>query len=232
MLTENKFSKYLIYAIGEIVLVVIGILIALWINKWQEAVKIDENRLVIANQVYHQMVKDTANVASITKYHRETRYLYDKVLRETEPGEPIEGCFNCPWLLQGNLNIANTDNKVLNLLRNMNYDNDSLSNRLRRVEEDYNNELKILEMLEKRIVDNLATNYEELLDNEPWFTEYISKQNCNEDCRKYFNESQDFRRRIALVEMLVINAYNSELVLFNQRIDQHLAGLQSFVKAR
>jgi hypothetical protein len=34
MLTENKFSKYLIYAIGEIVLVVIGILIALQINNW------------------------------------------------------------------------------------------------------------------------------------------------------------------------------------------------------
>jgi len=33
-LTENKFSKYLIYAIGEIVLVVIGILIALSINNW------------------------------------------------------------------------------------------------------------------------------------------------------------------------------------------------------
>jgi uncharacterized membrane protein YgaE (UPF0421/DUF939 family) len=32
MLTENKFSKYLIYALGEIVLVVIGILIALAIN--------------------------------------------------------------------------------------------------------------------------------------------------------------------------------------------------------
>jgi len=36
MLTENKFSKYLIYAIGEIVLVVIGILIALSINNWNE----------------------------------------------------------------------------------------------------------------------------------------------------------------------------------------------------
>ena len=32
MLTENKFSKYLLYAIGEIVLVIIGILIALQIN--------------------------------------------------------------------------------------------------------------------------------------------------------------------------------------------------------
>lgn len=35
-LTENKFSKYLLYAIGEIVLVVIGILIALSLNNWKE----------------------------------------------------------------------------------------------------------------------------------------------------------------------------------------------------
>ena len=32
MITENKFSKYLLYAVGEIVLVVIGILIALQVN--------------------------------------------------------------------------------------------------------------------------------------------------------------------------------------------------------
>jgi hypothetical protein len=36
LLTENKFSKYLIYAIGEIILVVIGILIALQINNANE----------------------------------------------------------------------------------------------------------------------------------------------------------------------------------------------------
>ena len=36
LLTENKFSKYLLYAIGEIVLVVIGILIALNLNNRNE----------------------------------------------------------------------------------------------------------------------------------------------------------------------------------------------------
>ncbi|MEH6746612.1 MAG: DUF6090 family protein [Maribacter arcticus] len=36
LLTENKFSKYLLYAIGEILLVVIGILIALQINMWSD----------------------------------------------------------------------------------------------------------------------------------------------------------------------------------------------------
>lgn len=34
LLAENKFSKYLIYAIGEIALVMIGILLALQVNNW------------------------------------------------------------------------------------------------------------------------------------------------------------------------------------------------------
>lgn len=40
LLSENNFSKYLIYAIGEIILVVIGILIALQINNWNEKEKL------------------------------------------------------------------------------------------------------------------------------------------------------------------------------------------------
>ena len=39
LLSENRFSKYLIYAMGEILLVVIGILIALQINNWNEGRK-------------------------------------------------------------------------------------------------------------------------------------------------------------------------------------------------
>jgi len=36
MIKENRVSKYLLYAIGEIVLVVIGILIALQVNDWSD----------------------------------------------------------------------------------------------------------------------------------------------------------------------------------------------------
>ena len=43
LLSANKFTKYMAYAIGEIVLVVIGILIALQINTWNEEKK--NNRL-------------------------------------------------------------------------------------------------------------------------------------------------------------------------------------------
>ncbi|MEJ2585524.1 MAG: DUF6090 family protein [Robiginitalea sp.] len=42
LLTDSKFNKYLLYAVGEILLVVIGILIALQINNWNEERKARE----------------------------------------------------------------------------------------------------------------------------------------------------------------------------------------------
>ncbi|MFH6769749.1 DUF6090 family protein [Gaetbulibacter aquiaggeris] len=51
MLIENKFSKYLIYAIGEIILVVIGILIALAINNWKENQKLRNQEITYLNNL-------------------------------------------------------------------------------------------------------------------------------------------------------------------------------------
>ncbi|WP_339896089.1 DUF6090 family protein [uncultured Algibacter sp.] len=49
LLTEGKTGKYLKYAIGEIVLVVIGILLALSINNWNENRKANSNQLKYLN---------------------------------------------------------------------------------------------------------------------------------------------------------------------------------------
>ncbi|WP_412561468.1 DUF6090 family protein [Winogradskyella sp. MIT101101] len=43
MINQNRTKKYLLYAIGEIILVVIGILIALQINNWNENRKTDND---------------------------------------------------------------------------------------------------------------------------------------------------------------------------------------------
>ncbi len=45
MLKENKFSKYILYAIGEILLVMIGILLALQVNNWNENRKLRINEI-------------------------------------------------------------------------------------------------------------------------------------------------------------------------------------------
>lgn len=60
LLTENKLHEYLAYALGEIVLVVIGILIAVAINDWQQ-----QNILKNKEQVYLKGLKEEFDTSKI-----------------------------------------------------------------------------------------------------------------------------------------------------------------------
>ena len=59
LITENRLSRYLLYAIGEIVLVVIGILIALQVNNWNENRKSKISEIKILNRLRQDLVTDT-----------------------------------------------------------------------------------------------------------------------------------------------------------------------------
>lgn len=59
LLTENKFSKYLLYALGEIILVVVGILIALSINNWNEDRKEEFLELEYLERILTDLKADT-----------------------------------------------------------------------------------------------------------------------------------------------------------------------------
>ncbi len=59
LVSQNKFSKYMIYAIGEIVLVVVGILIALSINNWNEGQKIKLQEKALLNNIIEDLKSDS-----------------------------------------------------------------------------------------------------------------------------------------------------------------------------
>ena len=67
LLSENKFSKYLLYAIGEIVLVVIGILIALSINNSNEFQKDRAEEKIYLHGLYDELLRDSAYFESTDK---------------------------------------------------------------------------------------------------------------------------------------------------------------------
>jgi len=58
LLMENKTGKYLKYAIGEIVLVMIGILLALQVNNWNEKRKEQERENVYLEQLHENISSD------------------------------------------------------------------------------------------------------------------------------------------------------------------------------
>lgn len=55
LLIESKFSKYLLYAIGEIVLVVLGILIALSISNWNQGRLMSNKETTYLENIEHDL---------------------------------------------------------------------------------------------------------------------------------------------------------------------------------
>ena len=62
---KNKTGKYFKYAIGEIILVVIGILIALQINNWNEGKKAKEKETHALNEIISDLDHNIVNLTAI-----------------------------------------------------------------------------------------------------------------------------------------------------------------------
>ena len=81
LLSEGKTGKYFKYAIGEIILVVIGILIALSINNWNEKIKNREFEKEILEQIQANLIKDKLTLESIQANFENAMNSTDKVLK-------------------------------------------------------------------------------------------------------------------------------------------------------
>jgi hypothetical protein len=86
---ENKTSNYLKYAIGEIVLVVIGILIALQVNNWNEQRKENNELMQYKLRLIRQFQKDSSNLSSFNKGYGYVKPIFktlDSTFRENLKG--------------------------------------------------------------------------------------------------------------------------------------------------
>lgn len=62
LLEKNNLKKYLLYAIGEILIVMIGILIALQINNWNANLNLSRTEIEILKQMKNNLRTDLADV--------------------------------------------------------------------------------------------------------------------------------------------------------------------------
>jgi len=62
LMEKNKTGKYFKYAIGEIILVVIGILIALQINNWNENNNRSKKEVALLINIKNDLEADIANL--------------------------------------------------------------------------------------------------------------------------------------------------------------------------
>ena len=80
---DSQFYKYLKYAIGEIVLVVVGILIALQINTWREMRKSELSTVELYENLLISLRQDSTDIEQIITYHDNCMDAQEKLLTTT-----------------------------------------------------------------------------------------------------------------------------------------------------
>jgi type II secretory pathway pseudopilin PulG len=118
---QNKTGKYFKYAIGEIVLVVIGILIALSINNWNENQKKSASEKTILNQLNQEFVKNKSNLEDAIKSHKQTINLLNRFISlfPISLDDPtILDSLNTNYIGTNSIKTFNPSNSVINALSN------------------------------------------------------------------------------------------------------------------
>ena len=82
LIANSKSYKYFKYGIGEIVLVVVGILIALQVNNWNEERKNKVSGLIYLERIKEDLISDTISFSKQIDHNIQLRNKIKKVLIE------------------------------------------------------------------------------------------------------------------------------------------------------
>lgn len=226
MTSDNRVSKYLMYAIGEVILVVIGIIIAVSINDWNKSRiqqdEIDHLLLAFEKDLKANIQESTNTIAFAL--HR------DSLARMALNGEVTEEMYQNHEVDFIILNYANTqifeDNLDRILAKEDLVPNDYQS--LLAMLKTYKEQIQDEEEISERVLDFIFGEITFATNNLPWFSYHqdtIPPQGIH-----YFMHDSIYRNKVQLYHILLVRNHmstqasrrNTEInILFELRQKHH-----------
>lgn len=174
LMEKGKTSKYLKYAIGEIVLVVIGILIALQINNWNEQRKINQSiKASLASLIVdlkQDVVELNANINMIDEDYNRVKHFINRLSKPAANIDTLKKIARyeyLPFFDPSNELNRNTIQSLLSSGKIENFEND-LKNSILNHNSDQKRSI--------RIMDQNITIY---LNNQAKYPEFVAIQSEN-----------------------------------------------------
>ncbi|EPR74164.1 hypothetical protein ADIWIN_0741 [Winogradskyella psychrotolerans RS-3] len=236
LLNEGKTTKYVKYAIGEIVLVVIGILIALQINNWNENRKANIEETAILESLHENLI--------LAKQQSEALIAEEKVLKQSlifvlgieanpvdiEKQTITDSIFkDAVWNLQSDLptintytNIKNTDKLSLIKSKTINEKFSDLDFRLNKL----NNVLEDRLSVHQIRIDNILENDINFI---PLVKSTVTEISITNETTNNYNEILSDKRIRNLLGMKL--DFTQDVIDFRENLDIEMKQLICLIEA-
>ena len=210
----GKTGRYFKYAIGEIILVVIGILIALSINNWNEDRKTKDTIKGIYGIVKSDLESDVKTIDWLLAREEKQDSIFKRIINKEMTYDDYVKCIRCASVLSGFPDIKLKSRGLKFLEQNnafLNSNQDSLSIKIIDFYSYFNTEINVaMKEITRDFFENRG-----YFKNMPWFEDY-QYEKFNEELTKYALTSIDYRNRIISFYSLYYDGYIRHLSKYKE----------------
>jgi hypothetical protein len=171
-MTAGRFGKYMIYAIGEIILVVIGILIALQINNWNEERKAADYTKLLFKKTFQELQFNIEKANDVVDMYRgKDSILYNVVNKKVSRDDYLSSNEYVYLLMSGEFVLLTDEafQKLINSEANMTEEQDSLLSNLKLL---YSTSLAEVGIGDDNLPNFLFGMHTKYKNEQPWFFDY------------------------------------------------------------
>ncbi|MGH1387564.1 DUF6090 family protein [Kordia sp.] len=220
---KKNLGNYILYAVGEIILVVIGILIAVSLNDWNSSRK-EKNKLFnIYNIVAADLENDIKEIDKMEFFYGQVKPLFNKILKDSV--RDVDYAFNpqYTYIMIGFPEIT-FNKRGYNQLAAFNTDKfkDSLPTQ---IIEFYTERLREIKIDDDMRADDIKENYSHFKNNYAWWSDVISLK-PNKDFIDYALNDPDYKNRIATTHFMAYQVFLPELRIFKKQAETILEEIQ------
>jgi len=211
---ENKTGKYFKYAIGEIVLVVIGILIALQINNWNENRKLNNKIRGVYSIIQNDLLSDIEIIDEVLLSTAGKDSIFKKIITKNLTYDDYKKCKECISIF-GFPDIT-FNKRGIELLKenstNFDLNLDSLSIDINKFYNYFNAEIDVAIT---EVTKDGYDNYSYFKNNKTWFEDFLNRK-INDEFIEYALSSTDYRNRVNSFYFLYYKIYLRHLRDYRQ----------------
>jgi hypothetical protein len=201
LLKSKKVKSYISYAIGEILLIVIGISIAVYINDAVENNNQEKLLNTIFKTISSDLETDLQEVDIILQSYERFEPYFDYVLDSLDVGRSMKDCPNCPNVLTSAIPFSIRNRGYQQLLNYKAYNLENTDSLIFKVSNFYASYTKLTEIVNELILEDTNENLDYLKVNYPYFKDlFTTKENPNR--MDFFENNIEFVNRVAMREVL------------------------------
>jgi IMP cyclohydrolase len=229
-MSENKTKQYIKYAIGEIVLVMIGILLALQVNNWNEKRKLNSQLSSILETVKTDLEADTLMTSQIIKFYDTINKYSTKVMKNEITVKNLDSFPICKSLVSLYQPMT-IQEKGFQQLKNFSITSEIKKDSLTTNITQFYTVFKSLiannnDMIKTEVLENI-----DFFKKQDWFIPWMQGAS-NPEVTAYFGESQDYKNRVAANNIFATSNHQRMLKVYKDQAAELIALIEERLKTK